>query len=94
MQQTMNVAGITQLFEEMLEDLKSEYLSRWTGGDGVPHPAGVTRWARDDADYRARFAAVMAPPPPEGVTPDHTNCVACKAGYKYDHNPLIPPVEK
>ena len=33
------------------------------------------------------------PDPAVGMQKDHSACIACKAGIRYDHNPIVAPKE-
>ena len=58
--QDIDILALKALFEEMLESLKADYLAPWTDSkDGVVHPAGLDRWARDERYYRGAFAKIM-----------------------------------
>jgi hypothetical protein len=60
--QDVDIAGMKDLFEEMLESLKADYLAPWTDSrDGVVHPSGLNRWMRDENYYRRTFAKIMTP---------------------------------
>ena len=60
--QDIDIAGMKALFEEMLESLKVDYLTPYTDSkDGVVHPLGLSRWARDENYYRGTFAKIMTP---------------------------------
>ena len=39
----------------------------------------------------ARKAAIYARIKPPQTPDDHSRCTACKAGIRYDHNPINPP---
>ena len=54
---TFDIEKITALFEEMLADLKTDYVTSFTDGDGVVHPAMMRRWERYEAGYRDSFKA-------------------------------------
>jgi hypothetical protein len=60
--QDIDILGLNALFEEMLEDLKTDYLTPYTDqATGNVHPAGTDRWKRYERGYRDSFAKVMTP---------------------------------
>ena len=98
--QNVNIEGIRALFEEMMEGEKANYLAGYTDTSGNVHPSGMMRWQYTEDDYRKRFAELLGPPPaPAAAAPtpapydpkDHSACIACKAGIRYDHNPIVAP---
>ena len=60
--QDIDIPGLKALFEEMLGELKTDYLTPYTDQvTGNIHPVGTDRWARYERGYRDSFAKVMTP---------------------------------
>jgi hypothetical protein len=60
--QDIDIPGLKALFEEMLGDLKTDYLTPYTDQvTGNIHPAGLDRCARYERGYRDSFAKAMTP---------------------------------